>query len=63
MDNKSASHLRVTKSPNDDIQDEQSSGKKEKPLSHQELMAQIATKGTVYERERCVVENLRRMGL
>jgi hypothetical protein len=64
MDNKSASCLRVTKSPNDNLpEEEKSSGKKEKPLSHQELMAQIATKGTIYERELCVVENLRRMGL
>jgi len=36
---------------------------KEQPLSHEELMAQISTKGTVFEREQCVVENLRRMGL
>ena len=51
----SKSHLRVTKSPNDGIE-------KEKPLSQEELIAQINTKGTVYEREQCVVENLRKKG-
>jgi hypothetical protein len=64
MDNKSQSCLRVTKSPNDNLpEEEKSSGQKERPLSHEELMAQISTKGTVFEREMCVVENLRRMGL
>jgi hypothetical protein len=62
---KSQQHLRVTKSPrdNEEVVNDNGGGKKERPLSHQELMAQIATKGTVFEREMCVVENLRRMGL
>lgn len=62
---KSKQHLRVTKSPrdNDNGGSNNASGEKEKPLSHEELLAQIRTKGTVYERELCVVENLRRMGL
>ncbi len=64
MKNKSESYLRVTKSPNDNIQNEVAlSSKKEKPLSHEELIAQISTKGTVFEREMCVIENLRRMGI
>lgn len=63
MDNQSKSFLRVTKSPNDGVENSATDATgKEKPLSHAELMAQIATKGTVYERELCVVENLKKMG-
>ncbi len=34
-----------------------------KPLSFDELIAEIGTKGTIMEREQVVVENLRRKGL
>lgn len=35
----------------------------EKPLSLEEMLALIKTKGTVPERENVVIENLRRQGL
>lgn len=37
--------------------------KTEAPLSHDELMAVLRTKGTVQSREDAVIENLRRKGL
>ena len=36
---------------------------KETPLSHEELLALVRSKGTVMEREQAVIENLRRQGL
>ena len=53
-------HLKIVKSSNDDSDKNKP---KERPLSFDELMAQISTKGTVQEREQCVVDNLRRKGL
>ena len=53
-------HLKIVKSSNDDSDKNKS---KERPLNFDELMAEIETKGTVQEREQCVVDNLRRKGL
>jgi hypothetical protein len=55
--NKENNHLKIVHNANDD---KKSDGKK--PLSHEELLAEIGTKGTVMEREQVVVENLKRKG-
>ena len=57
---KSKSHLRVTKTINTEKEKEIA---KEEPLTQEELLAQISTKGTVASREQCVIDNLRRKGL
>jgi len=55
--NKENNHLKIVHNTNDD---KKSDGKK--PLSHEELLAEIGTKGTVMEREQVVIENLKRKG-
>lgn len=52
--------MTVVKSPETPKEGE---AKTEAPLSHEELMAALRTKGTVMEREQAVIENLRRQGL
>ena len=49
--------MTVVKSPRTDPKPD------EKPLSLEEMLALIDTKGTVQERENVVIENLRRQGL
>lgn len=63
MENPSEKYIKVVKSEEVKLQvDEPTINNKELPLSHEELMSQISTKGTIFEREQCVVENLKRMG-
>ncbi len=53
--------MTVVKSPEEAPKTEET--KAEAPLSHEELLALVRTKGTVMEREQAVIENLRRQGL
>ncbi len=60
MENKSP--LKIVHNANDELIEKMHNDLKERPLNTEELLAKLDTLGTVQDKERFVIENLRRKG-
>jgi len=56
-------HLKIVHNSNDKFVEKMHNDLKERPLNTEELLAKLDTLGSVQEKERLVVENLKRKGL
>lgn len=60
MENKN--HLKIVHNSNDELVEKMHNDLKERPLNTQELLAKLDTLGSIQDKERFVIENLRRKG-
>ena len=59
---KNENNLRIVYNSNDELVEKMHNDLKEKPLNTEELLAKLDTLETIQDKERFVIENLRRKG-